>query len=59
MAYRSAFVWESRGHLFSIKRVYRLFGGALLLGLLLSGPTMAKALAQYRFDHYTTGNGLP
>jgi diguanylate cyclase (GGDEF)-like protein len=59
MAYRSAFVGESLGHLLSIKKVYRLFGGALLLGLLLSGSTTAKALSQYRFDHYTTGNGLP
>jgi diguanylate cyclase (GGDEF)-like protein len=59
MAYRSAFACESPDHLLLIKRVYRLLGRALLFGLLLSGPTTVKALAQYRFDHYTAGNGLP
>ncbi len=58
MAYQSAFVWESSDHL-SKNNIYHLLGRALLLGLFLMGLTTVKASAQYRFEHFTTGNGLP
>ncbi|MEW6131180.1 MAG: diguanylate cyclase [Acidobacteriota bacterium] len=55
MAYRSAFVRESSDQ----NQVYCRFGRVLLLCLLLSVLTTTEASAQYRVEHYTTGNGLP